>query len=84
MIKRDLNFKRLSSNAVSEEFVLRSRRASLLIKPRFTPRRSVARGEMCVLKSFSRFVMSTHVKDRFIPESISFINNGVEECDFVL
>ena len=36
LIRRDLNFERLSSNIVSEEFVL-SRRASPLIKPRFTP-----------------------------------------------
>ena len=36
-IRRDLNFERLSSNIVSEEFFQRSRRASLLIKPRFTP-----------------------------------------------
>ena len=37
LISRDLNFERLSSNIVSEEFVLRSRRASPLIKPRFMP-----------------------------------------------
>ena len=37
LISRDLNFERLSSNIVSEEFVLRSRRASPFIKPRFTP-----------------------------------------------
>ena len=37
LISRDLNFERLSSNTVSEEFVLRSRRASPFIKPRFTP-----------------------------------------------
>ena len=37
LIRRNLNLERLSSNIVSEEFVLRSRRASPLIKPRFTP-----------------------------------------------
>ena len=37
LIRRDLNFERLSSNIASEEFVLRSGRASPLIKPRFTP-----------------------------------------------
>ena len=37
LIRRDLDFKRSSLNTVSEEFVLRSRRASTLIKPRFTP-----------------------------------------------
>ena len=37
--RHDLNFERLSSNIVSEEFFLRSRRASALIKPHFTPGR---------------------------------------------
>ena len=37
LIRRDVNFERLPSNIVSEKFVLRSRMASPLIKPRFTP-----------------------------------------------
>ena len=39
LIRRDLNFGNLSSNIVSEEFALSSRRVSPLIKPRFTPGR---------------------------------------------
>ena len=39
LIRHDLNFEKLSSNIVSEEFVLRSQRASPLIKPHFTPGR---------------------------------------------
>ena len=37
LLRRNLNLERLSLNIVSEEFVLRSRRASPLVKPRFTP-----------------------------------------------
>ena len=76
LISCNLNLERLSSNIVSEVFVLRSRRASPLIKPRFTPW-WVARGEMCVLKCLSRLVMSTNVKCRVVPESIPFINDCV-------
>ena len=36
-MRRDLKFEILSSNAALEEFVLRSLRASPLIKPLFTP-----------------------------------------------
>ena len=37
LLRRKSNLERLSLNIVSEEFVLRSRRASPLVKPRFTP-----------------------------------------------
>ena len=37
LLRRNLNLERLSLNIVSKEFVLRSRRASPLVKPRFTP-----------------------------------------------
>ena len=37
LLRRNLNLERLSLNIVSEEFVLRSGRASPLVKPRFTP-----------------------------------------------
>ena len=37
VVRRDLKFKILSSNVVSEEFVLSSLSASLLVKPLFTP-----------------------------------------------
>ena len=37
-MRRDLNLEMLSSNVVSEEFVLSSLSASPLIKPLFTPK----------------------------------------------
>ena len=37
LLRRNLNLERLSLNIVSEEFVLRSRTASPLVKRRFTP-----------------------------------------------
>ena len=68
---RNLNLERLSLNIVSEEFVLRSRGASPLVKPRGLV------GKMCVLKCFSRLVVSTDVKYRVVSESIPFINDCV-------
>ena len=35
---------------------------------------------MCVLKCFSRLVMSTDVEDGVVSESIPFINDCVQEC----
>ena len=53
-------------NIASEEFVLRSLRVSPLT---LFNSRWMARGEMCALKSFSRLVMSTDIKDGFLSES---------------
>ena len=39
---------------------------------------------MCKLKSFSRLVMSTDVKDGFVSESFSFTNDDVNEYGFIL
>ena len=39
---------------------------------------------MCILKGFSRLVMRTDVKDRFISETFSFRNNCVEKACLVL
>ena len=39
---------------------------------------------MCVLKCFSRFIVSFYVKDSVFLESFSFINNRVKECDFLV
>ena len=39
---------------------------------------------MCVLKYFSRFIVSFYVKDSVFLESLSFINNCVKECDFLV
>ena len=44
----------------------------------------VARGEICVLKGFSRLVMCSDVKDRFVSESFSFGYDCVEKCYFRL
>ena len=38
---------------------------------------------MCVLKCFSRFIVSFYVKDNVFLESFSFVNNCVKECDFL-
>ena len=35
---------------------------------------------MCVLKGFSRLVMSSDVKDRFVSESFSLSYDCVEKC----
>ena len=35
---------------------------------------------MCVLKCFSRLVLSTDVEDGVFSESIPFINDCVQEC----
>ena len=37
---------------------------------------------MCVLKSFSRLVMSTDVEDGVVSESMPFTNDCVLECGF--
>ena len=42
----------------------------------------MTRGEMCVLKCFSRLAMSTDVEDGVVSESILFINDCVLECGF--
>ena len=42
----------------------------------------MTRGEMCVLKCFSRLGMSTDVEDGVVSESIPFINDCVLECGF--
>ena len=76
LIRSNLNLERLSSNIVSEEFVIRSRRASPLLKTSFYAW-WMAQGEMCVLKCFSRLVMSTDVKYRVVSESIRFTNDCV-------
>ena len=39
---------------------------------------------MCILKGFSRLVMCTDVKDRFISEMFSFKNYCVEKASLVL
>ena len=39
---------------------------------------------MCILKGFSRLVMRTDVKDRFISETLSFKNYCVEKACLVL
>ena len=44
----------------------------------------VARGKMCVLKGFSRLVMCSDVKNRFVSESFSFRYDCVEKCNFYL
>ena len=67
-MRHDLKFVILSLKAVLEEFVLRSLRASPLIKPFFNAW-WVAGGKMCVLKGFSRLVMCSDFKDQFISES---------------
>ena len=72
-MRRDLKLEILSSNFVSEEFVL----SSLSALPQ-------AQGIMCILKGFSRLVMCTDVKDRFISETFSFKNNCVEKACLVL
>ena len=35
---------------------------------------------MCVLKGFSRLVMCSDVKDRFVSETFSFRSDCVEKC----
>ena len=42
------------------------------------------RGTMWILEGFSRLVMRTDVKDRFISETFSFENNCVEKACLVL
>ena len=37
---------------------------------------------MCILKCFSQFKMSTHIKDCVSFESFAFVNVGVQECCF--
>ena len=44
----------------------------------------VTGGVMCVLKCFSRFIVSFYVKDSVFLESFPFINNFVKECDFLV
>ena len=44
----------------------------------------MARGIMCILKGFSRLVICTDVKDRFITETFSFKNNCAEKACLVL
>ena len=39
---------------------------------------------MCVLKCFSRLVMSKDVEDEVVSKSIPFINDCVQECGFDL
>ena len=84
MIRRDLNFERLSSNVQCFRRVCSQNSKGFPFNKTSFYARLVAQGERCVLKSFSRFVMSTDVKDGFVPELMSFINDGVEECGFVL
>ena len=72
LLRRNLKLERLSLNVVSEEFVLRSRRAPPLL---YLVLRLL--GEMCVLKRFSQLVVSTDVKYRVVSESIPFTNDCV-------
>ena len=39
---------------------------------------------MCILKSLSRFKMSTHIKDCVSLESFAFLDVGVQECCFLI
>ena len=39
---------------------------------------------VCVLKSFSRFIMCAHVENRFFLESLSLLDCCVQECCFLL
>ena len=82
-MRRDLKLEILSSNVVSEEFALSSLSASPLIKPFFTPS-GWLEVSVCILKGFSRLVIRTDVKDRFITETFSFKNNCVEKACLVL
>lgn len=41
-------------------------------------------GKMCVLKGFTRLVMCSDIKDRFVSESFSFRYDCVEKCYFCL
>ena len=84
MIRRALNFERLYSNVQCSRRVCSQKSKGFPFNKTSFYAQLVAQGEICVLKSFSRLVMSTDVKDGFVPESMSFINNDVEECGFVL
>jgi len=51
-----------SSNAVLEEFIIGSLKASPLMKPFLTPGSWVTQGEMSVLACFSGLVVGAYVK----------------------
>ena len=75
---RSLKFERHSSKVVCEGFVLMSLVASLLTKPRFTPRRGQ---EMkCVYWKVS---VGLGVKDRVSLKSIPFVYYCVKESYFL-
>ena len=67
----------LSSTNVLDELVLRSLRASPLIKPLYS--RWVAREKVRVLKSFSWLEVSADIKYWLNKESLAFLNSSIHE-----
>ena len=72
--RRCLKFARRSSNVVFKEFVIRLP----FNEASFYPRR-VARGEVSILKGFSRLIVGFDVQDGFLRESLSFENCCIKE-----
>ena len=77
---RDLRFRIWSSNFLLGEFVLRSLRASLLMKPFLHDPWWVAQRE--VHKCFSSFKVRTHIKNWIACESFTFIDVCIQKCRF--
>ena len=68
-----------SSKVISEEFVLRSL-LSFSFDEAFCDAWSVTRIEIRVLECLCRLEVCSHVKDRILVESDTFVHLRVQEC----